>query len=251
MKKIIIAIIIIIVFISTFIIMNSINKEKLLKKYHYNITEEQQDVFNIEHEFINIEQKKYDNLFNDEYIKFKNISDDYYLVREIKSDPMYANIYNSSNNIVLTTWKSDNFYNDLSYEYFEDLMTDEFIKEYPKANLKEVLKRNNINNDLDLIHMIIKNMDKKVDKKSSKNEIINKFTFDAMLPLFVPYDKSSSINKIICFDGYQNGYVYITDKNTYINVKKENDNIRIIFSPKEEKNISEEQIIDVISSIEF
>ena len=244
---------------SIFLIINYFNGNKhdnseLLKKYTYSPSEEYSRVFNIEYKIIDIHQKNYENLFDAGYIKFKNIKDDYSFVRGKDENLMLdMNIYKSSTGPDLSVWLVDDIYNNISENDFPDLTSDEFKAKYPDVDINDVFKRNKIQNKMDLIHAVVKNRDIEVNEKSSKNQIIDKFTFDYFLPLVIPYDENSELNKIILFTGNQYGYVYIKNDTNYITLKKDKQEVRIIYQDEESKKITinEEQLIELISSIKY
>jgi len=245
--------------LSVFLIINYFNGNKnnnseLLKKYTYIPTQEYSNVFNIEHKFINIEQKDYENLFDAGYIKFKNIEDNYTFVRgKDESMLLDMNLYQSSTGIGLAVWLADDIYKPITENDFPDLISDEFKINYPDVDLSAIFKRNKIENKLDLIFAVLKNLNIEINKESTKDQIIDKFTFDYLLPLVIPYDNESEINRIILFTGAQYGYVYIMNDTIHINIKKGIQEIRIIYQADDNQmiNIDESKIIDLISSIKY
>lgn len=233
---------------------NKNDNSKFLKKYTYNPTQKYSNVFNIEHKFINIEQKDYENLFDAGYVKFKNIEGDYTFVSGKDENTSFdMNLYQSSTGINLAVWLENDIYNSITEKDFSDLLLDDFKKTFPDVNLTQTLKRNKIENKLDLIFAVFKNLNIEVDKKSTKNQIIDNFTLDYLLPVVVPYDSDSEVNRIILFTGAQNGYVYIKNDTVYIFIKKETQEIRIIYKASDNQriNIDEAKIIDIISSIKY
>jgi len=232
-------------------IKKDVDNSEFLQKYTFVRDNELSEFYKEEIKIVNITQKTSNNLFNDSYIKFENPYDGYTLIRSLSkknNDAFNMNLYQGSNIPALATWKVEEMYKN-SFEFI-DLET---IQNEYDISLDEVFKRNNIYTSLDLMYNIILNSSKEVTSKSSKDEIIDKFVFEYYRPLIFPYDKDSSINKIIFFTGEKYGYANVTDNMIMINLKFNIDEYRIIYeySNEEQNKLTEEEIINIVSTLEF
>lgn len=249
-KPLIFIIFILLICIGSFIFLGNFNSKNLLEKYTYIRDPELADFYNEEYNIINITTKQTNNLFLDSFIKFENPYSNYSLSRgmeEKNGDSFNMNIYQGNNIPILTTMYVEEQYVD-SFEYID---LEKFENEY-NISTKKVFKRNNINNSLDLMYNIILYSKKEINSNSSKNEIIDNFTFEYFRPLIIPYDKNSNMNKILFFTGDKYGYATITDETIMICLKKGNSEYRIGFAYEENNNkLTEQEIINIVSSAKF
>ena len=232
--------------------LNKTDNSELLEKYTYVPSSEYSNVFNNKTEIINIEHKKNSNLFDAKYFKFKNIDTDNYTFVS-SSNESKMNFYKSSNGTCLMIWIVDDAYRSIFQDEILLSQAEKFQTNFPDIDLYEAFKRNKIENDIDLIHKVIENKNISVSKESSKEQIIDKYIFDYFLPFALPYSKENETNKIIAFTGSQYGYAIIRNNEVLVMFKNGTQEMRIIYQTEKGKNLNftEEQIIDLISSIEY
>ena len=104
---------------------------------------------------------------------------------------------------------------------------------------------------MDFIYNSVLNINKKVDKRSSKEEITDKFILDYFMADMVP-SNIAYYDKIILLNGDKYGYIAISDDNIKISLKYNNDEISIYVSNYRGKvSLTEEEIINIVSTIQF
>ena len=220
------------------------NNSEYLKKYTFSKDELEQyqiEAYNMEHKFIKIKHKEYNDLIESKLLKFKNIFGDLKFKKNSKDAVLTSESYESNDINLVILKKQLKKFNTLS-----DL--DGIEEEYPDVNVKKTFSRHNITNDLDLKYNLIKNLDKRVDESSSKNEILDKFTFDALYLM-----NMVNANKILIFTGDQYGYAaWLKSEVLAICLKYDNDyDVTLMISYKDKRKIdfTDEQVINLVSSI--
>lgn len=252
------------VFIGTFIVMsiiivvlllipnvniNTINNQAILDKYTYILPDDEVNVLNVKVETKKIVNVKSELNFNNKFVSF-NLPNNTY---EFDIEQHYANVttdllYNSPTGEELETAYTIGEFTNLSD--FENRFNN-FKEKYSELSIEDFLKRNNINNRMDFIYNSVLNINKKVNKKSSKEEIIDKFILDYFMADMVP-STNVYYDKIILLNGDKYGYIAISDDIINISLKYNNDEISIYISNREGKiSLTEEEIINIVSTMQF
>ena len=247
----------IILFAFIFLLFNKkTNNTQLLEKYTYSFSENEINISNVKIETKNITKEQMNLNLNNEFVSLYIPYSNYEVAGKRQT------FVNEPNNTVQDFYKSigdveqrvaisftKDGYKDLTSL---NIMFEKFKKEYNEISLDDFLKRNNINDEMDFELSILKNKDKKVNKYSTKEEIIDKFVLD----YFTDYLLSSQIefcDKLILLTGDVEGYVWKDENTIIIELKnKTNDyNIEISSFYGNKINLKDEDIIDMISSIKF
>lgn len=250
------------VFIGTFIAMfiiiialllipniNIINNQETLDKYTYVFPDDEVKVLDVKVENQNIDAVKSELNFNNKFVSFQLPSNTYEFVNEQHIANVTTNlIYNSPTGESLETAYTIGEFTDMSA--FEKRFNN-FKKKYSELSIEDFLKRNNINNRMDFIYNSVLNINKKVDKRSSKEEITDKFILDYFMADMIP-SNIAYYDKIILLNGDKYGYIAISDDNIKISLKYNNDEISIYVSNYRGKvSLTEEEIINIVSTIQF
>lgn len=222
---------------------NEPNKE-LLEKYTYKKDENLKDFYNMSYKIIEIKNKTFDNLFTDTSINFKNsynisflngMSNEYYSISNYDGDVFIQ---------VKTTFSNNNNLNKYDFNIIESNYN---------VSVYDLLARHNINTNLDLMHQIILNSNKKIDGNSTEREIIDNYIFEILRPLVIPFDNSDINKQILFFKGDKNGYAHIMENKINIFLINNNYEYEIIYdyNGKNVNKLTANDVIDIVSSIEF
>ena len=220
------------------------DNSKLLEKYTFELPDEYKEkVDKIKTKIVKIKHNKEDNLLTLETIKFKNMENDNTITLYKKLTPtMSMYMLKSGSGYILINHDPE------SYDDEINQIKKDFKENYSEIDIEDVFKRNNVKYDIDLVYNAIKYRDKKVDKTSSKNEIIDKFVFDYTFPIVVPAD-----DKVIFFTGDYYGYVNTWDKRFAIQSLNKDKIISVVYedNSSETLNIPEDDILHFVSTIEY
>lgn len=231
------------------------DNSKLLEKYTYTFSDSEIDLSSVDIETQKITKKENNLNIKNEFISF-NIPYSNYEV-----DGKRQSFVNSPNNTIQDFYKSTDDSNQrISISYTKDgykdltgltTMIERFSEEYNEISFDDFIKRNNINNEMDFELSILKNKDKKLNKNSGKDEIIDKFILD----YFTDYLISTSVgysDKLILFAGDVVGYAWTDENSIIIKLKNSFNEYEIEIRAFGDKiNLKYDDIIDIVSSIEF
>jgi len=222
---------------------NEANKE-LLEKYTYKRDENLKDFYNMPYKIVEVKDKDFANLFTEAFINFKNsyninftsgMSNEYYSISNYDGDVFLQ---------VKTTFSNNNNLNKYDFNMIENNYN---------VSVYDLLARYNINTNLDLMHHIILNSNKKIDGNSTEREIIDNYIFEILRPLVIPFDNNDINKQILFFKGDKNGYAHIMENK--INIFLINNNyeyeITYDYTNKDTNKLTANDVIDIVSSIEF
>lgn len=226
------------------------DKKEFLEKYTIVYSEKMADIENLEYEFIEIKSqeitdnpiKSFDIEFDSPFTGYESIS------KPTSSNQIPIEIFESKNAARMVVWPLNYFGDYSSLEEWLIWNNEDELYElgYTEIDFKSTFQRHNIKNTFDLKYHILKNIDVKVDIKSSKQEIIDKYVFDYLRPLEIPYNRENKNNKFYFFTGDKYGYAVVQDKQTVIEIYLEKETqFRVLFDGV----INKEDIIKVVSTI--
>lgn len=211
-----------------------VDNSEFLNKYTYTVEDSKLEFYN-NVQLIEIKKKEPTNLLEGKILSFDNIYS--YAIDTTNEDGV--EVYTAVDAPKLNVSNSSDISTDLVSEYINELDDSE------EFNVEDSLKRNNINNEIDLITAIIENKDTKVNSESSKEEIYDKYILDY-------YRENYTTDAFVVFTGDIKGYATMND--TIVNIYLENEGnlyqLSFIYDVETEK-LTIEQITDFVSTINF
>ncbi len=161
------------------------------------------------------------------------------------------NIENSSPKLILKNQDNNttkSFWMGIADTYVDMLKADKTLfgigdKRISNIDFSNVLKNNNINNDIDLFNYLSKQKDIKSNIFTSVKEMKENYTIQFMISVIMP-----TVDSITLINGDYDGYIFnIKNGMKEVNIIK--DNKRYVFMFIDETDLNDEYLKDILSTI--
>lgn len=235
--------VLLLIVLGSFAVITEVSKNNFLKKYTYIEDEKNLGFYDMKYELVNIKHENYDGLFEDVNVSFYLPNNNYVLDRCESISCIYKDDVENS----IVVMKMEDFYVD-TLESLQNYMVGKDLSDIG-ISFDSVIERNNIKDDMDIIYNVVKYSSKEVNKKSSKDEIIDKYVFDYIAPIKIPYSKQYNNNSFIFFEGDILGYCSTYANMNVFDLKKGNDKYTIIFGNNKNEVLSRKEIINIAKTI--
>ena len=218
--------------------------------YYYNVNNITQDSKNNVEQF-NISGTitiKHSSVEVNEYFEYQNMK-----IRNDFKDysRLDQNIENSSPKLILKNQDNNttkSFWMGIADTYVDMLKADKTLfgtgdKRISNIDFSNVLKNNNINNDIDLFNYLSKQKDIKSNIFTSVKEMKENYTIQFMVSVIMP-----TVDSITLINGDYDGYIFnIKNGMKEVNIIK--DNKRYVFMFIDETDLNDEYLKDILSTI--